>query len=405
MKRARTEQLANDQLLSGIAITPNIGLGNPTETLAAAQTLRDQGVTIFTSLPRGFWVAIGSKYHISMTANTDKTMQYAQGSGSERTSWKTTLLLRELNGEVRKAIEDFPTAAFVLTPQNMMGETAHSSSKVQIPVIMVLPDAMGKLHPRNKPTKAQQSMAYLVWNEAAQAHMQQKLRIENVQLIPMLDPLTGYGKQPQSELKRSHPEVFEQGNLCFIKLSGSGGDSKLINAAITALWKNSDTRSIVFPGQKSTQKRLVKKIARKTTVRSSLDEALFYNLSRNMIPGEQMYLTYPSEQFKHMMLLSQASMRPKVVWLPPRGEHEVVNLAEYMLLASQQGLLTTILLPKKHHATLHKQLANFGYSQNMHYELITPEQLSKERFHTVPAWKETAQRTPIAQAILNILSD
>lgn len=403
MKKQQKEFGKSTSYLSGIAITPDIGQGNPTETKAVAASLEAAGLEMHTSFPRGFWVALGSRFHIAMTANTDKTIRYAQGSSSERSSWKTKPLLWELQRAVKKAKSEFPEAAFVITPQNMLAETAYSSSS-EIPIIMVLPDAMGKLNPNKKATKVQKALPYLVWNEQAQAQMQQRLGIKNVQLIPLIDPLLGFQTITKREIqKRKFSEVLEEGNLCFIKLSGSGGDSKLINTALTALWKNSAVRSIVFPGQRSTQKKLIKKVDRRVAVKSSLDEGLFYNLSRNMIVGEQMFLTYPSEQFKHMMVLSKEGKKPSVVWLPPRGEHEVVNLAEFLFLSSQQGLTATILLPTKYHADLHRQLANFGFSQNLHYEFVTPEALSKKHFKTVPLWQEKLPRTSLPQAVKNIL--
>jgi hypothetical protein len=201
--------------------------------------------------------------------------------------------------------------------------------------------------------------------------------------------MNGYSRLETNLLKDlGFQEIFEQENLCVIKLSSSGGDPKLINTAITALWKHSKVRSIVFPGHEKTAKKIIQKVERHSPqITQSLDEEVFYNVARVMEPKSQMLVTYPSEQFKHIMVLSKLDQRLKVVWLPPRGEHEIINLIEYILIASTQNLKTTICIPKNYQADLHKKFWAAGFSP-IYYQLVDPNDLSKDHFHLVPSWVE-----------------
>lgn len=399
-----------------ITATPDIGLGNPVETKAITAILEKAGFDVVAQYPKGFWVQLGSKFHIGMTASTDRTIEYAEKSEKERNSLKTKPLLFELSRFIKKMLQQYPDAEFFLTPQNMLGELATQIELhgKKFTVIMILPDAMGKLSPKRPATEKQHQAAYLVWNENAYQIMKNTLKLKDVQLIDMVDPLLGFPRLTKQHIEAlGFREIYDRGNICVIKLSGSGGDHNLINAAISALWKNSKVRSIVFPGQEKTGKKLIARSDQRQVfgkheqptpvVKQSLDEGLFYNISREMIPGQQLFLAYPSEQFKHMMLLSKVGRHPKVVWLPPRGEHEVINLANYILLSVQQGIPATVCIPKKHHEYLEKKLENFGFSMPIHFELVDPGKLSQEHFKPVPVWRETLKRLSPTQAVKNIM--
>lgn len=255
-------------------------------------------------------------------------------------------------------------------------------------VIMVLPDAMGKLSPHRMPTSEQKKVSYLVWNRNSYRVMTNELGLSEVQLIEPVDPLKGYEHINKTELQnRGFHEVFYEENLCVVKLSGSGGDPYLINTVITSLWNRSKVSSIVFPGQKRTKRKILKRYDQKSRViKQSLDEAEFYNLARNMQPNTQMLLTYPSEQFKHVMVLSKEQRRLKVVWLPPRGEHEVNNLIEYIEIARLQNEITTICIPHNYHQYMNKKLNKAGLKQYLDYQLVSPENLEKQHFESVPDW-------------------
>ncbi len=385
--------------------TPNIGQGNPVETKALTETLEQAGFKVVAHYPKGMWVRIGSEFHIRMSADTDTTMRYAQSSSEERASLKTLPLKFELKMFVRKLLKKYPEAQLFITPQNMLGEIATEVefNGKKFAVIMILPDSMGKLpQKKEKLTSQQKKVKYLVWNENAYQVMTNSLGLSEVQLIDPIDPLDGFTQlDAEAITKLGLPEIFEEENLALIKLSGSGGDPKLINQAISALWENSQVNSVVFPGQKRTGKKLLTEVDTNKPVKQFYGEESFYNIARNMISEEQLLLTYPSEQFKHVMVLSKNEKQTRVVWLPPRGEHEVINLANFILLAAQDGITTTILMPDKYQNDLDTALSGFGFTKNLQYQYVEPENLSKEHFNPTPTWKETLPRTSVDQAIPN----
>lgn len=384
--------------------TPDIGLGNPTENRAISNLLKQAGFEIIEEYPKGIWVRIGGKFHINMTQSTNETMKYLQNSANVRDSIKTKPLLWELKSAITAKLKQHPDAQFFLTPQNMMGEIATTIkiNERELHVIMVLPDAMGKLSPDRKPTSAQRKIDFLVWDRNAYEIMTTNLGLEYVQLIEPIDPLLGYtamdntGKPillSHAELKkRGFQEILDYENICVIKLSGSGGDPKLINTAMNSLWEKSKVRCIVFPGQKKTGNKLLKKFNRHTPITQSYDEGDFYQVARQMQPNSQMLLTYPSEQFKHVMVLSKEQRRLNVVWLPPRGDHELRNLIELIDIAHMQNELTTICVPNEYHNLLHRKLQNEGYSPNLYYNLIDPSDLEKKHFNSVPSWDKHEEK-------------
>lgn len=397
------------------ASTPEVGKGNPTETKALAHELSMAGFEVIEEYPSGFWVHVGAEFHIRMSQSTDETIGYAETSLAQRSSVKTKPLIAELRRTIARALRKYPDAHFLITPQSMLGELAtkvtYQGKKFN--VIMVLPDAMGKLSIKSRPTHAQKEIEYLVWNRNSYEVMQTDLGLEYVQLIEPVDPLQAYKSLTKTELEKAGFEaIFEQEKLCVIKLSGSGGDPKLINAVITSLWNNSGIRSIVFPGQERTRKKIISRINRNMPqIKQSLNEGEFYNVANELIPNQQLLLTYPSEQFKHVMVLSKKGKQIKVAWLPPRGDHELTNLINYVLIASKQGITTTICIPYNHHDYLGKKLKNAGFIQGRDFELVEPEKITKQHFHQVPSWNvdearfsNSLPRIHVAKAISNIVA-
>ncbi len=399
-----------------VAATPWVGLGNPVEVAAITAELQLAGISVVSEYPQGLMVKVGSEFHIRMTASTDRTVQYAQNSVTERESLKTKPLLWELGNFIKDMLQKYPEAQFLLTPQNMLGELA---TEVELngrkfTVIMVLPDAMGKLSPHREPSKKQRKIAYLVWNEHAYAVLKEKWELD-VQLIKPVDPLQAFPKLNEKVAKYlGLPEIFEKELLCVIKLSGSGGDPKLIHDIVSALWKNSKIESMIFPGKKRTGINLKirewlhnhQKNPNKTDLpkmKWSLDEGAFYHVAREMNHAEQLLLTYPSEQFKHTMVLAELGKNPRIVWLPPRGDHEVLNLVHYLYLVKEQNTATTICIPKQYQADLQKKLAEYGFIPNVYYQMIEPDQLKKEHFFTAPSWQEKQIHLPASQAVTNIM--
>lgn len=399
-----------------VSATPFIGMGNPTETAAITNELTQAGLEIVAHYPTGFMITAGSVFHTLMSASTKRTMDYAEHSTQTRESTLAKPLIFQLRLFVKSMLAKYPNAQFFLTPQNVLGEQA---TEVELGgrkfcVIMILPDAMGKLSPLREPNQQQRAISYLVWNEQAYQVMKEQWRLD-VQLINLVDPLQGFPQLNQQQTEYlGLPELFEQENLCICKLSGSGGDPKLITEIIEALWKNSKIKSIVFPGKSHTGMNIALRTwlsgtwlnPKKTDtpkVKWSLDEGLFYNAARQMNHAEQLLLTYPSEQVKHSMVLSENGLQPRIVWLPPRGEHEVLNLVHYMYLTQQQNLVTTICIPSEYQDALQKKLQAYRFQANVEYRMVEPKHITKEHFYAAPVWKAKLPRVSAEDAVHSIM--
>lgn len=403
-----------------VATTPDVGKGNPTFTRALVSVLKDLGLNVVEVYPSGFWVKRARDFHIRMTQDIKRSKKYTIDSAKHRNSIKTKPLLWEFKDVLSKIVKEYPDAEFLITPQNMLGELVASVSikGKRFNVIMFLPDAMGKLpSKKEKITPAQRAIHYLVWNRASSEHMIHRLDIQNVQLVELLNPQLAYNILTIETLKeRGFKKLFdtEAEKICIIKLSGSGGPPPFVNDIMTALWKHSGVTSIVFPGQEKTGKKLLKSVGDKAAEKiiQSLDEEEFYNVARNLVSDSHLFLTYPSEQCLHIMVLSENGIRVKVLFLPPRGNHEITSLIHYMLIANEQNMLTSICLPNdlEWHSYLHQQLKNAGFSPNLHYQFVTPDQVRREHFNTAPSWQlheerhnNETPRIPIAHAIQNYI--
>lgn len=393
--------------------TPEIGWGNRVERLAINKILKDAGFEIIGENPAGFWIDIARRVHTSSSQNVDEAIEYTKNSAQLRDSIKTKPFISSLERFIKNALKNNPGTHFFLTPQNMMGEAATrvSINGRKFTVIMVLPDAMGKLSPYRKPTEAQRNINYLVWNRNAYEIMKSEHGLEYVQLIYPVDPQKGFQELSTHKLKElGFTEIFEQENVCVIKLSGGGGDAHFISAIIESLWNNSKVRSIVFPGQQVTQNKIIDKVkGNSRKIVKSLDEEAYYNVTAHMQPDSQMVLLQPSEQVKYMFVRSMHGQRLRVAWLPPKGDQEKISLINYILIASKQGIISTICLPQKHHDYLHGELKHAGFIQGIDYQLIEPENIKKEHFTLAPSWEAdesryTEPRLSVDQAIRNILA-
>jgi hypothetical protein len=253
----------------------------------------------------------------------------------------------------------------------------------------------GKFDYDSKPSERQRKIIYLVWNKEALDFYKNKLNLQNVHLIIPVDLKDGFKHMERAELP--FQEALDEPDLCYIKLSGSGGDPQLINSAIISLWKKSRARSIVFPGTEKTQRRIIKTVGDNYKVNSSLDAAVYYNHIRAMISNKQMLLTYPSEQLKHIIVLVQKNIFPKIVWLPPRGQHEMINLA----WAIKKGFPGTICLPEEYQGLINSRLINMGVSPSQ-IEFTVPENLCAEHFKTAPAWQYEKEAVPLESIVRKI---
>jgi hypothetical protein len=322
-----------------------------------------------------------------MSMSTKKTMDYAFKSEAYRSSLKALPLKWELKRAIKKAHEVYPNAICFITSQNMMAEESVGIVG-DIATIISSSDVCGKFIHESKPSERQQEIDYLVWNKKALDLYKNGLNLRKVHLIIPVDPKDAFEHIERAELP--FQTALTEPRLCFIKLSGSGGDPRLINSAIISLWKKSKVRSIVFPGTEKTQRRIIKEIGKNIKVGSSLDVAVFYNQTREMISNEQMLLTYPSEQVKHIAVLTRNNILPKVVWLPPRGQHEVINLS----WAIKQGFSGTICIPVEYQSQLSGRLINLGVSPS-EIEFTVPEKLSADHFRPSPIWQYETGSVPL----------
>ncbi len=337
-----------------ISGTPLIGQGNIIDVKSLIATLKKDGIPGTGFYPNGLMVILARLFHTRMSMDTDITMDYAFNSDKKRSSFLVIPLKLELKRALKRMLKGYPGAACFITSQNMLAE--ESVRIGSIPTLMVSSDVCGKFSNHDSLSRSNQDIVHLVWNREALNVYKHKLNLRNVHLINPLDPIDAFNYIERGNLP--FQSALEDPNVCFIKLSGSGGDPGLINSVMLSLWKKSRVRSIVFPGLAKTQKRLLKSFSSNIRVDTSLDTGVFYNHARELISGQHMLLLYPSEQVKHISILANNNIFPKIAWLPPRGEHEVINLS----WAIKHGFSGTICIPAEFHGKLKDKLTGLGVS-------------------------------------------
>lgn len=375
---------------------PLIGEGNIVDSRSFIAVLSKAGIpgTVFYLNSPLVW--LGRWFHTRMSMSTKRTMDYALTSETRRSSVMTLPLKSDFTRALKKVHDTYPHAMCFITSQSILAEESAVTLST-IPSIMCSSDVSGKLSRDSRPSEKHQRIIHLVWNREALDLYKNELNLQNVHLTVPVDPKEGFVHMERDALP--FQEALEEPDLCFIKLSGSGGDPGLINPAIISLWEKSRARSIVFPGNERTRRRIIKSAGHNIKVNSSLDAAVFYNQTREMISGRQMLLTYPSEQVKHIALLTQHGIFPKVVWLPPRGQHEMINLA----WAVKKGFSGTVCIPAAYQSVLRSRLSNLGVSPS-EIEFTSPEDLSSEHFKPSPEWQHEKNAAPLQQIIKKIIS-
>jgi hypothetical protein len=386
------ESSINKLAISG---TPVIGEGNLVDNKALINVLSRVGIPCISIYPNGPLVWLARWFHVGMSMNTKKTMDYALTSEATRSSLKVLPLKLELRRAIKKVYETYPNAICFVTSQSIMAEESVGCIG-DIPTININSDVSSKFSYESKPSERQKKIIYLVWNKEALDLYKNTLKLQNVHLVIPVDPKDAFEHIERDNLP--FQQALNNLNICFVKLSGSGGDSKLINAAIFSLFKKSGVRSIIFPGTEKTQRKLIKTLGENVEVNTCLDTSVFYNHSREMISNKQMLLTYPSEQVKHVAVLSQNNIFPKVVWLPPRGKHEVINLA----WAMKKGFSGTVCIPEQYHSQLSLELINLGISAS-EFEFVVPEKLSAEHFKPSPKWQCQIDAIPFENIIRKLV--
>jgi len=379
-----------------IAGTPLIGEGNIIDNRAILHALAKAGMPGLGFYPNGPFVKLGRDFHIRMSMSTQKTMEYARTSNTTRRSLRVTPLRWELRREIKKAKTMYPDAICFITSQSMMAEES-IGIRNNIPTIMASSDVSGKYTYDSKVSERQKEIMYLVWNREALQLYKHELKLEHVYLIKPFDPLLAF--EPIEISRLPFQFALDDPHVCFMKLSGSGGNPKLVNAAINSLWEKSRVKSIVFPGTEKINSKIIKTISSNVSVNTSCDASVFYHHARVIIPNEQMLLAYPSEQVKHVAILTQNNIFPNIVWLPPRGVHEADNLA----WAIKKGFSGTICIPDHYHSVLKKSLIKSGINSSS-VECVDPDNLSVEHFKPSPVFKSEEEACSLESVIRKIVS-
>ncbi len=359
-----------------IAGAPLIGEGNVIDNRTILQTLARAGIPGHGFYPNGPFVRFGAGFHCNMSMSIKKTMDYALNSDKHRSAIMVKPLKWELRKSIKRALADYPDAICFISSQNMMVEESVGICG-NIPSIMASSDVYGKYNSHSMLSDRQKDIIYLVWNKEALHLYRNQLKLEKVYLIHPLDPLLAFKPMEKSVLPFQY--ALDEPDICFMKLSGSGGDPELVNAAINSLWERNRIRSIVFPGTEKTKRKIIKTVSTHIKVDTSLDASVYYHQARAIISNEQMLLAYPSEQVKHIAMLTQNNIFPKVVWLPPRGVHEVDNLA----WAIKKGFSGTVCIPSYYHSVLKRSLTDLGINPSF-IACVEPEKLSAGHFKPSP---------------------
>ncbi|UCH82068.1 MAG: hypothetical protein JSW20_05420 [Nitrospiraceae bacterium] len=362
-----------------LAGTPLIGEGNIIDNRSILSVLERAGIPGHGFHPHGLFVNMGRRFHMRMSMSTKETMDYALNSERKRSAMMVQPLRWELRKALKKAVADYPDSFCFITSQSMMAEES-SGCLDHIPTVMASSDVNGKYTHSSRLSDIQKKITYLVWNKEALHLYKNVLNLENVHLIKPVDPIQAFVSDENDNLPFQY--VRNDPDVCFIKLSGSGGDPQLINAVITSLWNKSGVKSIVFPGTMETLRHIIKTVGGNVTVDTSLDVSVFYHLARLILSSEQMLLAFPSEQVKHLALLAYYKIFPKVVWLPPRGVHELENMA----WAMKKGFSTTVCIPSEYHVTLKKSLDRMGIAPSLP-ECVEPDKISAGHFRTSPGYQ------------------
>ena len=375
---------------------PMIGEGNIVDTKSVIAILRKSNIPCTAFYPKGPFVRLGSWFHKRMTMSTKRTMDYVLTSERVRSSLMVMPLKRELKRAVKKTHEQFPDTACFITSQNMLAEEAVEELG-GIPTISVSSDVRGKITDGRNLSESHRNIIHFVWNSEAFHILKDELKLPDVHLIRPVDPGEAFEHRERDSLPVQ--EALYEPDLCFIKLSGSGGDPLLIRDAINSLWTKSRVRSIVFPGTESAGRRIMNRVNEKIIVFTSLDTSVFYNLTREMISNQHMLLTYPSEQVKYITILTSKNVFPKVVWLPPRGQHEMINLA----WAIKHGLSGTVCIPAEYQGIVKSRLIDLGVRAS-DIEFAEPGKLSAAHFKPSPVVPSESSAPSLETVVMQIIN-
>lgn len=383
-----------DQDTMVISGAPLIGEGNIIDSKAVIARLARCNIPVRGFYPNGPFVHLARMFHIRMTMSMANTMEYTKKSTEKRSSLFVSPLRWELRRAIARQHKLYPDAGCFITSQDMMAE--ESVGRIgNASTIMISSDVNGKFSHQSKLSPKHKQIHYLLWNREAVDFFKGELKLENTHHIEPLDPIEACDTSNQKVLP--FYEELEEPNLCFIKLSGSGGAPALVSAAITSLLQKSGTRCIVFPGTEKTLRSLEYNLGDNNHIKMSLDPSRYYIHTRHMISHNHMLLTYPSEQVKHIAILTQQGVYPKIAWLPPRGNHELLNLC----WAIKKNFSATVCIPRAYQNQLRGRLIDTAVNPAA-VELIDPAELTAEHFKPSPQWQPDFRGERIEKVVKQI---
>jgi hypothetical protein len=311
-----------------ICVAPAVGAGNGYWALRRATQLGGK----YLSLRFSAGVVVAGLFHRYMTASADRSIEYAE-DGSLRESLPAMFFAWEM---AKLTVLQVPRGSTVVTPQDLLA-TALVKQIGSEHVILDLPDAMGKIETFPKRYDVWPKKVW-VWNREAWVRWVEVLGEKKVKLAKMPNLVTKSGSWTGEKIDL---------NAVVLKLSGSGGDKSVLDAIASNLPIKT------FRG---------------------FDDNYKYLLHR--MNGRRL-ITFPNEHVAILAQMAQKRIHPWVVFLYPRGRHEVDNLR----WAIRHGLAHTICvsrhLQERVRALLGESVSGF------YYKLVRPEELSAGDFRQI----------------------
>ena len=405
-RQERQQKLVNPAIQ---AIVPNVGGGNTVETLAASNWLNKNAVLSEARLINTPDIWLAQQAQTKISESTGMAMQYTARSAEMRSSFMAQAFQLGLLVHAQLALLRHPETKKWLTPQNMLAiqlsrvvywREIFKQNNDPAMVFTLCPDPYGKHTFSSLETHPlQHESVHLIWNKDGYTYLHDELGLP-AQLIHPIDPIHAFPQAPD-QTKLPEQERLRNEAVCIISVSKSGGDAKLLNTIISALWNNSRVRSAVYAGNSRTEAKLEKNVASHYSVQSSIDQGKFYHQTHS-IPNHTLLLLQPSEMAKYLAVLASLPkpVLPQVAWLPSRGEHELMSMLAVIDWHSGSGIIPTICLDVEYQQLVKDKLQAFkGLRAGVQYRFVTPQRLSAYDFQPTPPWKAPAQARDISEIL------
>ena len=105
-------------------------------------------------------------------------------------------------------------------------------------------------------------------------------------------------------------------------------------------------------------------------------------------------MCYPSEQVLNVAILTSKGIFPKVIFLPPRGKHELNNLKR----AVELGISSTMCVPQEHTSKVTSLLINNEFNLK-EITMVTPNNITPSHGDKPNQWNPSPLAIPIYQAV------